>query len=92
MAAVAQGRIEWMPATTRMVSSHNTRQPLRLWMLARSDQGQQMLQRVGSVDKIDNDTLSVDCTPEEFQNIETTSFQILRRKTTNEPLRMLHHV
>ena len=55
---------------------------LHLWMQAWSDQGERILARVESVDKVDRSTLAVDCTV-------VPSFH---RTTTNEPLRMVQEV
>ena len=64
---------------------------LHLWMQAYSDQGEKMLVRVEGAERIDRNTLAVDCT-EEFRAIETSLYQVLHRTTTNEPLRMVQQV
>ena len=57
-------------------------------MQAWSDQGERILVRVESVDKVDRSTLAVDCVEADFITLETTLCQVLHRTTTNEPLRM----
>ena len=64
---------------------------LHLWMQAWSDQGERILVRVESVDKVDRSTLAVDCTGADFRTIETALYQVLHT-TTNEPLRMVQQV
>ena len=56
------------------------------------DQGERLLVRVESVDKVDQSTLAVDCTEAEFRTLETALYQVLHRTTTNEPLRMFQQV
>ena len=46
-----------------------------------------MLVSVESTDKLDNSTLAVDCSDEEFRSIEASLYQVLHRTTANEPLR-----
>ena len=65
---------------------------LHLWMQAWSDQGERMLSRVESVEKVDRDALAVDCTQEELRALETTLYQVLHRTTANEPLKMVQQV
>ena len=65
---------------------------LHLWMQAWSDHGERVLTRVESTEKIDRDTLAVDCTQEEFRALETALYQILHRTTANEPLKMVQQV
>ena len=65
---------------------------LHLWMQAWSDQGERILSRVESVEKVDRDALAVDCTQEEFRALETTLYQVLHRTTANEPLKMVQQV
>ena len=60
---------------------------LRLWMQAWSGQGGRILVRAEEVDKVDGSTLTVDCTEADFRTFETALSQILRRTTTNEPLK-----
>ena len=60
---------------------------LHLWMQAWSDQGEQMLARVESIDKFDNNVIAFDCPDEEFRSIEASLYQVLHRTTSNEPLR-----
>ena len=43
---------------------------LHLWMQAWSDQGEQVLARVESIDKFDNNVIALDCRAEEFRSIE----------------------
>ena len=64
---------------------------LHLWMQAWSDKGERVLTRVESAEKIDRDTLSVDCT-KEFRELETALYQVLHRTTANEPLKMVQQV
>ena len=65
---------------------------LHLWMQAWSDQGERILTRVESVEKIDRATLAVDCTQAEFRTFETALYQVLHRTTANEPLKMVQQV
>ena len=65
---------------------------LHLWMQAWSDQGERILTRVESVDKVDRATLAVDCTQAEFRTFETALYQVLHRTTANEPLKMVQQV
>ena len=65
---------------------------LHLWMQAWSDHGERVLTRVESAEKIDRETLAVDCTQEEFRALETAFFQVLQRTTANEPLKMVQQV
>ena len=46
-----------------------------------------MLVSVESTDRLDNSTLAVDCSDEEFRSIEASLYQVLHRTTANEPLR-----
>ena len=62
---------------------------LHLWMQAWSDQGEQMLAKVESVDKFDNNVIAFDCSDEEFRSNEASLYQILHRTTSNEPLRIV---
>ena len=48
--------------------------------------------RVEGAEKIDRATLAVDCSQEEFRNLETTLYQVLHRTTANEPLKMVQQV
>ena len=63
-----------------------------LWMQAWSDQGERILARVESVDKVDRATLAVDCTEADFRTFETALYQVLHRTTANEPLKMIQQV
>ena len=45
-----------------------------------------MLVSVESTDRFDNSTLAVDCSDEECRTIEASLYQVLHRKTANEPL------
>ena len=65
---------------------------LHLWMQAWSDQGERILTRVESVEKIDRDTLAVDCTQAEVRTFETALYKVLHRATANEPLKMVQQV
>ena len=60
---------------------------LHLWTQAWSDQGEQMLARAESVDRLDNNVIAFDCSDEEFRSIEASLYQVLHRTTSNEPLR-----
>ena len=53
-----------------------------------SDQGERILARVESVDKVDRAALAVDCTEADFRTYETG----LYRTTANEPLKMILQV
>ena len=46
-----------------------------------------MLARVESIDKFDNNAIASRCADEEFTSIEASLYQVLRRTTSNEPLR-----
>ena len=48
-----------------------------------------MLVSVKSTDKFDSSTIAFDCSDEEFRSIEASLYQILRRTTANEPLRIV---
>ena len=65
---------------------------LHLWMQAWSDQGERILARVESVDKVDRATLAVDCTEADFRTFETALHQVLHRTTADEPLKMIQQV
>ena len=65
---------------------------LHLWMQAWSDQGEKILTRVESADKVDRATLAVDCTEADFRTFETALFQVLHRTTANQPLKMVQQV
>ena len=56
---------------------------LHLWIQAWSDQGEQILARVESIDKIDNNVMAFDCLGEEFRSIEASLYQVLHRTTSN---------
>ena len=60
---------------------------LHWWMQAWSDQGEQVLARVESIDNFDNNVIALDCRAEEFRWIEASLYQLLHRTTSNEPLR-----
>ena len=60
-----------------------------LWMQAWSYNGEQMLARVESVDRFDNNVIAFDCSDEEFRSIEASLYQVLHRTTSNEPLRVV---
>ena len=62
---------------------------LHLWMQAWSDQGEQMLARVESIDKFDNSAIAFDCSDEAFRSIEASLCHVLHRTTANEPLRVV---
>ena len=51
---------------------------LHLWMQAWSDQGERILTRVESADKVDRATLAVDCKQEDFRAFETALYQPLK--------------
>ena len=65
---------------------------LHLWMQAWSDQGERILARVESVDKVDRATLAVDYTEADFRTFETALYQVLHRTTASEPLKMIQQV
>ena len=65
---------------------------LHVWMQAWSDQGERILARVESVDKVDRATLAVDCTEAEFRTFETALYQVLHRTTANEPSRRTERI
>ena len=65
---------------------------LHLWMQAWADQGERILTRVESVEKIDRAILAVDRTQAEFRTFETALYQVLHRTTANEPLKMVQQV
>ena len=71
----------------RSVMSH-----FHLLMQAWSGQGERILARVESVDKVDRATLAVDCTEADFRTFETALYQVLHRTTANEPLKMIQQV
>ena len=62
---------------------------LHLWMQAQSDQGEQMLARVESIDKFDHNAIAFDFTDEEFRSIEASLYPVLHITTSNEPLRIV---
>ena len=62
---------------------------LRFWMQARSDEGETMVVSVESTDKFESSTLAVACLDEEFRTIPASLYQVLRRTTANEPLRIV---
>ena len=62
---------------------------LHLWMQAWSDQEEQMLAMVESIDRFDNNVIAFDCSAEEFRSIESALYQVLHRTTSNEPLRIV---
>ena len=62
---------------------------LHLWMQAWSDQGERILVRVESVDKVEGSTLAVVCTEADFRTFGAALYQILHR---NEPVRMVQQV
>ena len=47
-----------------------------------------MLVSAEKTDKFDSSALAADCSDEEFKSIEASLYQVLRRKTGNEPLRV----
>ena len=62
---------------------------LHLWMQAWSDQGEKMLARVESIDKVDNNVIAFDCSDQEFRSIEASLYQVLHKTTSSEPLRIV---
>ena len=50
---------------------------------------ERVLVSVESTDRIDSNTLGMDCSEEEFRTVEASLYQVLDRKTSNEPLRMV---
>ena len=65
---------------------------LHLWMQAWSHQGERILVRVESVDKVERSTLAEDCTEAVFRTFETALDHVLHRTTTNEPLKLVQQV
>ena len=65
---------------------------LHLWMHAWSDQGEQMLARVESIDKFDNNVIAFDCPAEDFRSVEASLYHVLHRTTSNEPLRIVQEM
>ena len=57
-----------------------------------SDQGERILVRVESVDKVDRSTLAVACNEADFATFETALYQVLHRTSTYEPLMMVQQV
>ena len=51
-----------------------------------------MLVRVDSVDKMDNECMSVDCSVTKFPGIETAPHQVVHRTTGHEPLTTVQRV
>ena len=62
---------------------------VHLLMQAWSDQGEQMLARVESIDKFDNNVIAFDCPDVEFRSLEASLYQVLHRTASNEPLRIV---
>ena len=62
---------------------------LHMWMQAWSEQGEQMLARVESIDKFDDNVMAFDCPDEELRSIGASLYQVLHRTTSNEPLRIV---
>ena len=48
-----------------------------------------MLAMVESIDMFDNNVIAFDCSDEEFRSIESALYQVLHRRTSNEPLRIV---
>ena len=65
---------------------------LHLWMQAWSDQGERILVRVESVDKVDRSTLAVACNEADSATFETALYKVLHRTRTYEPLMMVQQV
>ena len=60
---------------------------LHLWMQAWSDQGERILERVESVDRVEGSTLAVECTEADFRTLETALYQVLQddnKRTTED--------
>ena len=51
-----------------------------------------MLVGVEKTDKFDNCTLAVDWSDEEFGSIEASLYEVLRKTTANEPLRVAQQI
>ena len=51
---------------------------LHLWMQAWSDQGERILMRVESVDKVERSTVAAECTEADFRTFEAALCQVLR--------------
>ena len=62
---------------------------LHSWMQTWSDQGEQMLAVVESIDRFDNNVIAFDCSDEDFRSIESALYQVLHMTTSNEPLRIV---
>ena len=60
---------------------------LHLWMQAWSNERETVLGSVERTDKFENNVIAFDCPDEEFRSIEASLYQVLHRKTSNEPLR-----
>ena len=65
---------------------------LHLWMQAWSDQGERILVRAEGVDTVERSTLAVGCAEADFRTLKTALYQVTRKTTTNEPLRMVQLV
>ena len=48
-----------------------------------------MLAMVGSVEKFDSNVIACNCSMEEFGSKESALYQVLRRTTSNEPLKVV---
>ena len=48
-----------------------------------------MLAIVEGVDKLDHNAIAFDCSDDEFRSIEVSIYQVLRRTTSKEPLRIV---
>ena len=62
---------------------------LHLWMQGWSNQGEKMLAIVEGVDMLDHNAIAFDCSDDELRSIETSLYQVLHRRTSNEPLRIV---
>ena len=61
---------------------------LHLGMQAWSNEGEKMLTSAEWLDKFDDSTVAVHCPDAEFRSIDASLYQVLRRATANEPLRI----
>ena len=80
------GRMDMMNSISTALQFRIFTSDLHVWMQAWSDQGEQMLASVESVDRFDNNVIAFDYSDEEFRSIDASLYQVLHRTTSNEPL------
>ena len=80
------GRMDMMNSISTALQFRIFTSDLHLWMQAWSDQGEQMLASVESVDRFDSNVITFDYSDEEFRSIDASLYQVLHRTTSNEPL------